>query len=95
MACDYLDFIRSKPCLICGRRATAHHQPQKGGGIMAGKVEDDRAVPLCMEHHCGNGTVAQPGGYDNLSWTLWERYSIDIEQVILELNEEYFFGIIV
>lgn len=87
---DYLAFVRSKPCLICGRPATAHHQPPKGHGIMGGKVSDFRAVPLCDDHHTKNGTALQPGSYDNLSWGLWRRYDIDIEKEIALLQSEFF-----
>jgi len=88
----YLDFIRSKPCLICKRPfSTAHHQPEKGKGTMGGKTSDYRSVHLCFDHHNGDGTELQPGSYATLSWGLYKRYNIDVEEVILQLNMEYFF----
>jgi len=44
----YLDFIRAKPCLICGQRAEAAHND---GGGMAIKTSDLTAIPLCHKHH--------------------------------------------
>jgi hypothetical protein len=88
----YLVFVRSQPCLICKRPgSTAHHQPERRKGTMGGKTSDYRAVPLCFDHHNEGGTELQPGSYDNLSWDLWRRYEIDIEDVIARLSLEYFF----
>ena len=52
---QYLDFIRSKPCIVCGRssqRCEAHHiNDITVGGGMAEKVPDHYTVPLCHECH--------------------------------------------
>lgn len=91
----YLDFIRSKPCLVCGRPGVdPHHQPEEGQGTMAGKCSDYRATPLCSGidgHHTGNGTKAQPGSYHTMGRELYRRYGVDIEAEIARLNAEYFF----
>ena len=47
----YLEFIRSKPCLICGRPAEPHHERRHSDGGMGLTPSDIYAVPLCREHH--------------------------------------------
>jgi hypothetical protein len=41
-------FIRSLPCLVCGRRAEPAHV---GPHAMKQKASDFSVVPLCREHH--------------------------------------------
>lgn len=47
----YLRYVRTKPCLICGGQAEAHHltfaQPRAKGR----KNGDQWTVPLCHGHH--------------------------------------------
>ena len=48
----YLDWIKTQPCLKCGREAEPHHL--KGIGHMSGasqKAPDWTSIPLCHEHH--------------------------------------------
>lgn len=89
----YLNFIRSLPCIICGNPAAeSHHQKIRYQGSVALKASDYRAVPLCHAHHVGGGTEAQPGSFHAMSWPFYERYNIDIEQVIAQLVTTYFFA---
>jgi hypothetical protein len=49
---EHLKFLRTQPCLVCGRQPSdAHHlrfaQPQALGR----KVSDEFTVPLCRTHH--------------------------------------------
>ena len=91
----YLDFVRRLPCLVCGRPSVPHHQPKRGNAAKGSKASDYRAVPLCFGfdgHHMENGTKAQPGSFHRMSWPFYARYDIDVEAVILELNQVYFFG---
>lgn len=49
---DYLKFIRSKGCLVCRRKAEAHHVRRHYWGAGTGKKPHDYvAIPLCHEHH--------------------------------------------
>lgn len=83
---NYLNFIRSLPCLIClseGRTSSSepHHIPEKGNGGVGIKTDDNRAINLCHEHHLefhqhGRNTFA-------------EKYGIDYEKTILRLNVIY------
>jgi hypothetical protein len=59
---NHLDFIRSLPCLKCGRApCEAAHiryseaRAAKDGPGMQAKPEDKWTVPLCREHHRGLG----------------------------------------
>ena len=78
----YLDYIRSKPCLICGKDETvAHHESLNRTGIGM-KAPDSHAVPLCVycHHRChANGISSFWGGYD-------------VRQRIIDLLSEYLQG---
>jgi hypothetical protein len=74
----YLDFIRSKPCLMCGSPAPSDpHHERLGEGGMGLKAPDTHALPLCREchgrRHIGTGFV----GF------------IDIRRVIVDYLTEY------
>ena len=47
---DYLKFIRSKGCVICSRKAIAHHEQITHRGIGT-KCSDYETIPLCEECH--------------------------------------------
>ena len=48
----YLDFIRSKPCLLCNRPAEPHHVRRSYWGAGVGKKPHDYvAIPFCRECH--------------------------------------------
>ena len=48
----YLDFIRSKPCVVCGKPppSEAAHQ-SVGYRAMGSKVSDLWSAPMCHTHH--------------------------------------------
>ncbi len=51
---EYLDFIRVKPCLICGVYGVdAHHMEEIGTGNNSKKLSFRHfsAIPLCRVHH--------------------------------------------
>ena len=52
----YLDFIRSKPCLVCGRKAEAHHIGIGDGGVGL-KSSDMATIPLCRFCHTGTHLI--------------------------------------
>jgi len=84
---DYLDFIRSKPCLVCGRGPSVPaHQNLKMGG-MSKKVHDSCAVPLCNDCHTNGGVNGEPE-HKGLK-TFWDRNNIDVMREIIKLNAEY------
>ena len=46
---EYLAYIRTLPCLICGWTAQAHHVIHRGAND--GFRDDRTCVPLCVIHH--------------------------------------------
>ena len=49
---DYLTFIRTKSCCICGDMGSdAHHFPRCGEAGMAQKASDMMAIPMCRTCH--------------------------------------------
>lgn len=47
----YKKFIRSMPCIVCGRTPSEHsHEPLNGHG-MGCKGPDNESLPLCYECH--------------------------------------------
>ena len=48
----YKKFIRSKPCIICGKTSQAHHVRRSYFGAGMGiKPSDFVCIPLCRECH--------------------------------------------
>lgn len=58
---DYLDYVRTQPCILCGvqHRSEAHHAKVGQNIAVAMKTEDFRAIPLC--HKCHLGIAHQEG----------------------------------
>ena len=49
---SHLDFVASKPCLICDRRPShAHHIRHAQPRALGRKVGDEWTVPVCFTHH--------------------------------------------
>jgi len=74
----YLDFIRSKSCLICGNPETIAHHEGLGQNMIGGKPPDNLAVPLCVKHHLE---------YHVTGPKFW--LGIDIKMEIIKLMTEY------
>ena len=47
----YLQSLRGKPCLVCGKPGEAHHLQRAEPRGMAQKTGDNWAVPVCHPHH--------------------------------------------
>ena len=48
----HLQYVASKPCLVCGRSpADAHHLCFSEPRALGRKVSDEFTVPLCRAHH--------------------------------------------
>jgi hypothetical protein len=75
---EYLNFIRSQPCCLCGDDTTVQAAHLRVGSIndgkpytgMAEKSSDIWALPLCSEHH-----HEQHAAGNELAW--WKSYGID------------------
>lgn len=67
----YLQEIRTKPCLICGSRAEAHHIQYAQPRALAKKTGDQWSVPLCHSHHMDLHQSPMP------EKTWWSLHGID------------------
>jgi hypothetical protein len=55
---EYLRWVRSRPCCVCGAwPVEAHHAGLRGFGM---KSADDTAIPLCTLHHRAWHDVRDP-----------------------------------
>src|SRR5690348_3116924 len=75
-------WIRSLPCLICGRRISeAAHLGTRAFGQ---KCTDRETGPLCAwDHRLG------PQSHHVLGRRFWQHHRIDRAKLIRELNESY------
>lgn len=77
---EYMAFVRTLPCYICGNPETeAHHS--EGGHSMAQKGDDTSCVPLCHVHHA---EIHQLG-----KRSFEEKYDLDLRIVNLYVLREY------
>lgn len=69
----YLEFIRSKPCLVCGKSSQAHHVRRLyfGSGT-AIKSHDFCTIPLC--HACHDPKTEK---------------NLNVERIIIDLMMEF------
>lgn len=64
----YLEYIRTRPCIVCGRmnRSEAHHVKIKELVALGKKTPDWTAVPLC--HKCHMGVAHGTGFREAMAW---------------------------
>ena len=85
---DYLAWIRTLPCILCGTSAgvEAGHTNALGPRGLGQKASDFSAIPLCADHH-----RKLPSSYHRLGE---ERFSgahrIYLSEVVAALNFGYF-----
>lgn len=76
---DYLDYVRTMPCILCGvqHRSEAHHAKVGQNIAVAMKTEDFRAIPLC--HQCHLGIAHQEGNaeLERRLGFITSRFSLD------------------
>jgi hypothetical protein len=76
------DFVRSQPCVVCGRRPSDAHHVQFGQPRALGrKVSDEFTVPLCRVHHRDLHR-----GSDEKKW--WEAAKIEPMEIARRLWRE-------
>lgn len=79
---EHLKYIRTKPCLVCGRQPSdPHHLKFAQPRALGLKVSDEFTVPLCRGHH---RQLHQAG--NELGW--WEALKIDALAIAKELWDE-------
>src|SRR5829696_7306702 len=77
-----LEYVATKPCLVCGRAPSdAHHLRYAEPRALGRKVSDEFAVPLCRIHH---RELHDRG--DEKAW--WEGFSIDPNLIAEQLWSE-------
>jgi Protein of unknown function (DUF968) len=77
----YLAWIRTLPCLVCGR-TTGVEAAHTGPHGMAQKSSDTSAVPLCARHH-----RTGRDSYHKLGARAFERqHSLDLPLIVAHLN---------
>jgi len=84
---DYLDFIRSEPCVFGGFGCLGDVVPAHqnlGYGMTAGKIHDRWTLPLCMGHHTIFTNAEHRG-----SKTFWENTNLDPASLVVEYNMKY------
>jgi hypothetical protein len=78
----HLQYVASKPCLVCGRSpADAHHLRFSEPRALGRKVSDEFTVPLCRAHH----RQAHNRG-DEKAW--WQEVMIDPKPAAARLWRE-------
>jgi len=79
----YREWIRTLPCLVCGREdgVEAAHTGSDGG--MSLKASDFSCIPLCADHHTMDGRRAYHGD-GRAEWEL--LHAVNCEEVVRNLN---------
>ena len=75
---EYLDYIQTLGCAICGQQAEPHHAETGGVGM---KCSDYLTIPLCRQHH---NEIHQIG-----KLTFQRKYGIDIKSIMKRLRMVY------
>ena len=73
---DYLAFIRTRPCMICGRHhaSEAHHIKEMELCGLTQKAPDVYAIPLCHKCHM---TIAHGTGFkEKMSWLPYDLKTV-------------------
>lgn len=79
---NHLKFVRSQPCLVCGRQPSdPHHLRFAQPRAIGMKVSDEFTVPLCRGHH---RQLHQVG--NEVAW--WEDLDINAMEIAKGLWEE-------
>ena len=74
---NYLDYIREKPCLVCGSQpCDPDHLEARGMGGATTKMKDLSCVPLCRIHHTERHQFGFQKFEDKYSVNLWKENSI-------------------
>ena len=73
---EYLDYIREKPCLVCGSQpCDPDHLEARGMGGATTKMKDLSCVPLCRIHHTERHQFGNQKFEKEYSINLWKENS--------------------
>lgn len=71
---EYLDYIRSKPCLICGIKSDPHHLIARTW--RESKRNDYTAINLCRKHHSEVEQIALSKFESKYHINLWKEVAL-------------------
>ena len=72
----YLDYIREKPCLVCGiTPCDPDHLEARGMGGAKSEMKDLSCVPLCRIHHTERHQFGNQKFEKEYSINLWKENS--------------------
>ena len=83
---EYLDYVRSLPCLISGKAADPHHLKAVGAGRRRSRkmLEDYMVVPLLRQYHTE---------FDDIGKTKFEeKYKINLYECALVILTRWIFN---
>lgn len=81
----YRAWIRTLPCLVCGREPSEAAHTGSEGGLQL-KASDYSCVPICMQCH----TMA-PDSYHRLGRVGFEAvHQVDCRELVRRLNHDWF-----
>jgi len=81
----YRAWIRSLPCLVCGREPSEAAHTGSEGGLQL-KASDLSCVPLCTRHH-----TMYPDSYHRLGRAGFEAlHQVDCRELVRRLNRDWF-----
>lgn len=79
---EYVEFVRSHPCLVCRRPAESHHAFGRRGTSL--KASDFTCVPLCHTHHAEMHKIGR---------VPFEKfYRVDLVEIAFNLMHKYLTG---
>ena len=74
----YLDYIRNKPCLVCGSiPCDPDHLEARGmggagkGGTVTNTLKDFSCIPLCRNHHTERGSLGNEKFENKYTTNVW------------------------
>jgi len=77
---EYMEFIRTKPCLVCGHPNTVPHHEPLGRGGKGIKAPDSQTVPMCTGCHIYRHQMGA---------SFWEYNNIDPKMEIIKILTEF------
>lgn len=81
---QYLEFVRSFPCIVCKAKEAVHAHHVDTGGLGV-KGSDFSSVPLCHLHHTGGDASIHKLGIEEFE----KLHSINLQRVQIQLLRAY------
>jgi hypothetical protein len=88
---DYITYIKSQPCIVCGQSPVDpdHLQARGMGGIgkkgtITGTTLDFSCIPLCREHHSERGNTTLKEFQEKYRVNLWKDAFMCLRRYFVE-----------